>query len=138
MSVYPCSYCGQKSPGRLASIYSAWFLADGTRTAWKQRGCVRCVVSRFQTLLAHSTDDSYAMTMCPACGMNSHEDLDPIYVSVYLPKQEPREYQLTTDSACAARLRLTLQDRAERLPDRLDRSLNGAANEPDPWLTVLA
>lgn len=138
MSVFPCSYCGQRVPGRLASIYSAWFLADGSRTAWKQRACAPCVTQQLRSLLAHAADDSSAVTACPACGSDALQDLDPIYLTVYLPKQEPREFALTTDGACAVSLRLRLQERAERLPDRDGRGSRGFGDgADDPWEAAL-
>lgn len=137
MSVYPCSYCGQRVPGRLASIYSAWFLADGSRTAWKQRACAPCVGRQLRSLLAHAAEENSAVTACPACGSDASNDLDPIYLTIYLPKQEPREFALTTDGACAVTLRLRLQDRAERLPDRQGDHSQGLSSNPDEWGGVL-
>jgi hypothetical protein len=118
MSVYPCAGCGQRVPGRLASLYTAWFLADGSRTAWKQRLCASCVGSQLKPLLAAALEPSPDVTACPACGKDASNDLDPIYLTLYLPKQESREFALTTCASCAVKLRLRLQDRAERLPDR--------------------
>jgi hypothetical protein len=139
MSVYPCAGCGQRVPGRLASVYSAWFLADGSRTAWKQRLCAPCVSGKLRSVLAHAADDTSAVTACPACGKESSEDLDPIYLTVYLPKQEPREFALTTCASCAVTLRLDLQDRGERLPDRNGSESYRDRNEgADPFEGVLA
>jgi hypothetical protein len=139
MSVYPCAGCGQRVPGRLASIYSAWFLADGSRTAWKQRLCAPCVRSSLRNMLASAADSTSAVTACPACGSESASDLDPIYLTVYLPKRDPREFALTTCGPCAVRLRLSLQDRAERLPDR-NGGDTGRSNrdEDDPFAEALA
>lgn len=138
MSVFPCSYCGQRVPGRLASIYSAWFLADGSRTAWKQRACAPCVQRELRSLLAHAADESSAATACPACGSNASETLDPIYLSVYLPKQDPREFALTTCAACAVMLRLRLQEQAQRLPDRDAAAANASGRSvTDEWSSAL-
>lgn len=139
MSAFPCSVHGRKVDGRMASIYSAWFLANGERTAWKQRVCVDCVRSHLAPLLAHASEDSPDAVACPACGSDASEDLDPIYLTVYPPKQERREYALTTCAPCAVTLRLRLQERAERLPNR--NGFNGTSkdtDEPDDWAGVLA
>lgn len=139
MSVYPCAGCGQRVPGRLASLYSAWFIADGSRTAWKQRLCAPCVGRQLRSLLVSAQQATDFVTACPACGKDSSGDLDPIYLTLYLPKQESREFALTTDAACAAILRLSLQDRAERLPDRsLSNGDSAAPSDPDEWNAVLA
>ncbi len=134
MSVFPCAACGQRVPGRLASLYSAWFLADGARTAWKQRLCAPCASQRLGSLLRHAQDSPPDVTLCPACGSASTADLDPIYLTLYLPKQDPREFALTTCAPCAVRVRLDLQDRAEKLPDRNGGSGGGfKAEGEDPW-----
>ena len=137
MSAYPCSGCGQKSRGRLASLYSAWFLADGSRTAWKQRLCAPCVKSRLGELLASAQQESGLVTACPACGSDASTSLDPIYLTLYLPKQEPREFALTTDASCAARLRLSLQDHADRLQNRPSYDV-GHRQDDDDWAGVVA
>lgn len=137
MSVFPCAGCGQRVPGRLASLYSAWFLADGSRTAWKQRLCAPCVMRKFKPLLAAVASKSSDVTACPACGKNAAEDLDPIYLTLYLPKQEPKEFALTTDTTCAVTLRLSLQDGAERLPDRQQSSGFGGDRGNDEWGALL-
>lgn len=137
MSMYPCGRCGRRTPGRLASLYSAWFLADGRRTAWKQRVCVECVATGLRALLASAGEASDSLVMCPACGVDSSGSLDPIYLTVYLPKQEAREFALTTCASCAVTLRLSLQERAERLPDR-EQGFTRAEVGADEWLSVLA
>jgi DNA-directed RNA polymerase subunit RPC12/RpoP len=138
MSVYPCAVHGQRISGRLASLYSAWFLADGSRTAWKQRICANCVRSTLVELLAHAADSITDVVACPACGSDSSADLDPIYCTLYLPKQDPREYALSTCGPCAAKLRLRLQDGAQRLPDRNGGSAGGSSQaEDDSWAGIL-
>jgi hypothetical protein len=134
MSVYPCSVCGKRHSGRLASLYSAWFLADGGRTAWKQRVCAPCVRSTLANLLGNALASPQDVTVCPACGSESSNDLDPVYVTLYLPKQEAREYALTTCGPCAVQVRLKLQDGAQRLPDRNGGGAGSSrAAEDDDW-----
>jgi hypothetical protein len=118
MSLFPCSVCGVKPYGKLAVVYSAWFNAEGQRNAWKQRLDVSCAQQTLATVLANASDSSPDVVMCPACGKDASEDLDPIYLTLYLPKQPKREYALTTDAPCAAQLRLILQQGAAKLPDR--------------------
>lgn len=120
MSVYPCSACRQRKPGKLASAYWAWFNADGERSAWKARYCPACANDVFSKLFetlraADGTSDVFA---CLSCGASAQEDSDPIYLTLYLPGKEPTEYALQLDSACAAKLRIPITTQAERLPDR--------------------
>jgi hypothetical protein len=120
VSVYPCSVCRQRKPGKLATAYWAWFNADGGRSAWKVRYCPVCAVESLQTLLLQlrETDGTSSVFACVSCGMDASEDSDPIYLTLYLPGKEPTEYALQLDSACAARLRIQITNGSERLPDR--------------------
>ena len=140
MSRFPCSRCGQRVLGRVASLYWAWFNADGARTAWKQRLCVACVKSTLRELLSHAQDSTPDVCSCPACGSESTPDLDPIYLNLYLPRTDGQEFALTTCGPCAAKLRLIAQDGAEKLPDRSGTSGGGfnRDDKPDEWAEVLA
>lgn len=127
----PCSACGTRSGGKLASLYWAWFRVDGERTAWKQRLCVECTRTSLVTLLEHSTQDSSILTMCPACGADASSDLDPIYLTLYLPKADPLSYELPTCAPCAARIRIAAQVGAQKLADRQQRS--SSSSDVSAW-----
>lgn len=129
MSAFPCSACGQKRPGRMASLYWAWFLTDGARSAWRQKLCYHCATDRLGPLMvslsrAEDAADAFA---CLACGGNCANDSDPVYLTLYLPQREVQEYSLQLDGACAAKLRIQAQEGAERLPDR-----GGEVRGPSP------
>ncbi len=133
-SAYPCSMHGHKISGKLATLYSAWFRADGERTAWKQRLCADCVRQQLGLVLQHAAEENSAVTACPACGKDSSEDLDPIYLTLYVPKQESREFALTTCASCAATLRVQLQAGAVRLPNRGGSTgRESSADDSDDW-----
>lgn len=136
MSVYPCSVCGQRVVGRLCSVYHAWFNADGGRVAYKQRLCVQDLIAQMKPMLIAAAENSADLIRCPSCGSDSSDDLDPIYSTVYLPKQEPKEYQLTTCGSCAAKARILMIRGAEKLPDRGGDSLNNNGGASD-WGGVL-
>jgi hypothetical protein len=133
MSAIPCSVCKRKVPGKLASAYWAWFMADGGRSAWKCRYCLVCAEDALSVLLNaprvyESSTETFA---CASCGMDAQEDSDPIYCTLYLPGKEPMEYALQLDSACAAKLRIPIIAQGERLPDR-----GGLVRGPSPSLTA--
>lgn len=60
--------------------------------------------------------------------------MDPVFLTLYLPKQDVREYELATDAACAAFLRTSIVDKGTKLEDR-----RGTSGPPttgptdDPW-----
>jgi hypothetical protein len=129
MSVFPCSNCRQRKPGKLATAYWAWFLADGERSAWKLRYCPACAEDALLKLLnqVRGMDGTSDVFACVSCGTNAAEDSDPIYLTLYLPGKEPTEYALQLDGACAARLRIPVTTHGERLPDR-----GGLVRGPSP------
>jgi len=111
-------------------------MADGNRTAWKQRLDADCLVATYGSLLGKSNSDSTDDDTCVACGGTSASDWDPVFLNLYLPKQEVREYELHTCAACAAKLRITMQQGAERLEDRSTRSPSPSAPSTDAFANL--
>jgi hypothetical protein len=129
VSVYPCSSCRQRKPGKLASAYWAWFNADGARSAWKLRYCPGCAPDALSIVLAASrlSAENSNVFACVSCGADSSPDSDPMYLTLYLPGREPMEYALQLDTACAAKLRIPITTQGERLEDR-----GGVVRGPSP------
>jgi hypothetical protein len=129
VSVFPCSSCRQRKPGKLATAYWAWFLADGERSAWKVRYCPACAQESLLALLTSLRElgESQDVFACISCGASASADSDPIYLTLYLPGKEPMEYALQLDSACAAKLRIPVTTHGERLADR-----GGLVRGPSP------
>jgi len=136
MSFYPCSHCGQRIHGKLASIYSNWFTDSGDREAWRIRLCVGCLTALMGSLKNGSSGDSSGLTVCPMCGSDSSQNLDGIYLTCYVAKQPEREYALTTCVSCAASLRERLQFGADRLGDRNAVAAATAQNASAAWDSV--
>jgi hypothetical protein len=133
MSVYPCSVCRQRRPGKIAAAYWAWFLEDGSRSAWKMRYCLECAQESLSVLLSASLPQGTESTVfdCISCGASAVQDSDPMYCTLYLPGKEPTEYALQLDGACAAKLRIPITAQGERLPDR-----GGVVRGPSPSITA--
>jgi len=133
MSVLPCSVCRQRKPGKMASAYWAWYLADGGRSAWKLRYCVACFRQEVGSLLTtlRGLGEMDSPSACVSCGAETKDDSDPIYLTLYLPSREPEEFALLLDAACAAKLRSPLTTTGERLPDR-----GGVVGGPPPSTTA--
>jgi hypothetical protein len=129
MSVYPCTFCKQRKPGKLANAYWAWFKMDGERSAWRVRLCLGCAPGHLAILLSSSelTPENSNVFACVSCGADASEDSAPMYCTLYLPKKEPMEYALQLCGACAVRLQATISTSAERLPDR-----GGVVRGPSP------
>jgi hypothetical protein len=133
MSVFPCSMCRQRKPGKLATAYWAWFLADGERSAWKLRYCPNCAVESLSKLLQQlrGMGEESSPSSCVSCGMDTNEDQDPVYLTLFLPGREPEEFALLLDSVCAVKLRSPISEHGERLPDR-----GGVVRGPSPSTTA--
>jgi HSP20 family molecular chaperone IbpA len=129
VSVYPCSVCRQRRPGKMATAYWAWFNADGNRSAWKQRFCASCAVDGLRALLStlKNADSDSNVFACVSCGADASEDSDPVYLTLYVPGQEPQEFALQLDGPCAVNIRARAQSGAERLADR-----GGLVRGPSP------
>jgi len=136
VSAFPCSIHGQKVRGRLATLYNRWPNLDGTWSRWKQRLCVDCATALLVPLKAGMSAESLDRSVCPVCGKDSSADQSPIFLSVYLPKQEPREYALTTCVSCATSLQGSLRDGAIPLPDRGGFDSGARAPELEDWSEV--
>src|SRR5690242_17899887 len=117
VSFLPCTFCGQRDRGKLAGIYAYWYESDESRTAYKCRSCVACLMDLLGSLKASASSESSSVCVCPMCGEDASTNLSGVFLTIYPPKQPEREYALTTDTSCANSLRARLSV-GERLPDR--------------------
>lgn len=110
-----CSRGCEPQAEPLCWTVSAWNRADGVRVAYKQKLCLACVGTTLAPM--HVASESPSMT-CPACGIDTADDMDAVYVS-WIPRGVG---VLKTDAPfcppCAARYRLWAQEGAEFLEDR--------------------
>jgi DNA-directed RNA polymerase subunit RPC12/RpoP len=138
VSVYPCSNCGQRVKGKLSTTYNAWFDESGERACYRQRLCVRCLTALAEYLKAGQSDSSLDVTACPVCGSDSSTSLDPIYMTVFVPQHEPKEFALTTCASCAGTLRPSLMEGASKMGDRgVGGGLGPHSNNVSEWDSVL-
>lgn len=138
MSFFPCSQCGQRERGKLAALYSNWFDDNGDRQAWRQRYCVACLTALMGLLKNGTSQDCESVTCCPMCGKDASQNLSGIYLTIYPPRSQEREYALTTCATCAATLRQHLQTSADKLGDRgigaaAPMQTQGPAWDEVPW-----
>lgn len=55
---------------------------------------------------------------CGSCGIATADDFDPIYMTIYLPQQEPKELILANCGSCSASSWPTLTEGGEPLVDK--------------------
>lgn len=129
-----CGLCEARPRGeKLASMYWAWFNSEDERSAWKLHCCKNCMIEAFGSLLVKSNSDSTDEDTCVGCGGTLESDLDVVFLTLYLPKQEPREFELETCASCAARLKAPIQNGGEKLPDRSGRGPSPEAPSSGTW-----
>ena len=133
MSIRKCSMCQKRAIGKLATSYNAWFNVEGTRICYRQRLCLPCLSQAYKTLLANARLTSEDDSTCPGCGGSSENDAAPVYLTVYLPKQEPRDFELAFDAACAAKMYAVMSEGGELMPDRQASGVGPEAPQPSPW-----
>jgi hypothetical protein len=90
-------------------------------------------MENFGSLLANTKEDSTGPSICPACGGTSTDDLDPVFLKLYLPKMPEREFELATCAACAANLLGLTQVGATDLENRQPSAGAPSPSEPSAW-----
>jgi hypothetical protein len=55
---------------------------------------------------------------CPVCGISTEHDMDPCYVTAYLPGQGKSTFEFPTCAACAVTVRARAQQGATKLEVR--------------------
>lgn len=126
MSVYPCSRHGARAPGKLASVYWAWFLADGERRAYRERLCIPCFA---QYVVAINIEAENAPESCPVCHASTAGDADPVFATVFRPGSDPEETIWNTCGVCAVEVRAPIV--ASGIPLE-DRNLGTSGEGPRP------
>jgi hypothetical protein len=124
VSLYPCSMCGARPQGKLASTTWAWNLADGKRVAWRQRLCTQCFILHVQSIPLLPSDAPLA---CPNCGISTAEDMDPVYCTAFVPGVGKYSLEWPFCGACAVTVRAAAQENAQRLESGDDSSGAGGS-----------
>jgi len=136
VSLFPCSACGERAPGKLSNATWAWFRADNTRVAWRQKLCVACYLANVAAIEQATRDDPLN---CPMCHTDAGEQMDPCYLTIFLPGVGALRLEMATCSPCAVEVRNRAMAGATQLDDRLASS-GGQSPSPqtNPALSVWA
>ena len=134
MSLIPCSSCGQRVVEKLSQVTWAWQRADRVRVAYRQRLCLACYVANVLGLDVEWMPGQ--PVTCPACHINSEDDMDPVYATAYVPGSGKLQYELGLCGPCAVEIRNRAMAGAEFLPDRPGGGVSGApdtGSRTDAW-----
>lgn len=124
MSLFRCSACGERPVGqKLAQATWAWWNAANERVAWRQRLCVACYASTLAPLSVEAERAAQEVTtgdalVCPMCHSISEDDMDPVYVTTFVPGHGPIRLELPLCGPCAVEIRNRAMAGATRLADR--------------------
>ena len=127
MSLVRCTGCGQRIAEKPTTVYWGWRLADGRRSAWRSKLCPECVTWKIVPLNVER--DPEERLTCPQCGIDTEDDMDPVYGAVYFPRYGREDVEAPFCGPCAAVYRIWIQERSARLDDRLEA---GAGLQPPP------
>lgn len=90
-------------------------------------------MENFASLLGNASEDSTGPSICPACGGTSTDDLDPVFLKLYLPQQAEREFELATCAACAVSLLELTRIGATELENRQPAAGAPSPSAPSAW-----
>ena len=115
MVLVRCTGCLERNQPKYAQVTFSWRRADNVRVAYRARLCNGCWAQQVAPL--DRVYDGTDRLTCPNCGIDTEDDMDPIYTTSFLP-----EYgKFTTESpfcaSCAAIYRIWVLDHAELLSD---------------------
>jgi hypothetical protein len=115
MSLFPCSSCHERKPGKFSSVTWAWWRADNVRTAHRQRLCVDCYIMNVAGLDSAAREEPLN---CPSCHTDPDDQMDPTYVTSFIPGIGPVRLELATCAPCAVEVRNRALVGAVKLDDR--------------------
>ena len=115
MSLIPCDYCGTRVPEKLAQVTTAWYRADGERVAYRQRLCTACYCTN---VLPLDKETDFKELKCPACGISTEHDMDPVYATAYVPGAGRQQFEFPTCAACAVHIRSRAQKGGAKMENR--------------------
>jgi len=125
--------CHTRGSDKLTQVYWAWTRADAVRTAYKSRLCRGCVAEKLGTLLV--LDYGSGRLTCPQCGIDTEDDYDAVYGTVYVAGYPPMQLEAPFCGACSAMYRVWIHDTGAPLEDR--RGADVGPSLPPDGATVL-
>jgi hypothetical protein len=115
-----CGSCGVAGTDKLSSVYWAWLQADHRRVAYKQKLCFGCFCEQLLPLISAAMEP---VLICPACGIETVDDHDDVYVTYCVPGQAKAQSEWPLCGPCAVVVRNKALVGAERLDDRESQGL---------------
>lgn len=129
MGLIPCSFCQERPGEKLSQVTWAWNPRPKERIAYRQKLCLKCFVTNVLGL--DKPIEAKGPLTCPSCGTDTEFDMDPVYVTAFIPGSGKMQLELALCGSCAVEIRVRAQTHAELLPEREPES-RGLAPGPSP------
>jgi len=126
----PCSVCRTRDYDKLSQVTWAWNPVPRQRVAYRQRLCVGCFAGR--VLVMDREIDPQARLVCPACGIDTEADMEPVYATAYVPGVGKMVYEWPLCPTHSDIVRAAAQEGAELLPEREPESRGQAPSTAPP------
>jgi hypothetical protein len=100
--------------------------------AFRQRLCLACFAMTVAPLEVATREFTGT---CPACGIDTTQDMDPVYCTTYVPGLGPLRLEMPLCAPCAVEVRNRAQKGATIPEDRDPTSLGRGprTDAPSPW-----
>lgn len=114
MSLQLCSSCHKRQPGKYANTTVAWWNAANKRLAYRLKVCVECFAERIEPIRLSLLENEIN---CPYCHLDCTEDMDPCYITCFIPNFGKLQLEMGTCAVDAVVLRSWAVESGELLQD---------------------
>jgi hypothetical protein len=125
-----CSECTRRTGEKTTHTTIAWRTGDDERVAYLLHLCGQCFGARVGSQWRDY--QGVERLTCPACGIDTEDDHDDVYVTAYIPSYGEFKLEVPFCGACAALYRIWAQEHGQRRESQL-----GASTGPQTHPTGL-
>lgn len=115
MSSDPCSRCGERCRGKMASLYFSWYPDRDHRTSFLVKSDPECAAQLLVPLLTRRDDQ---LLLCPECDTPLNDSAAKTYLTAYIPRKEQYDDTYETCASCADAFRDRMSFGGRLQPDR--------------------
>jgi hypothetical protein len=114
VSLQRCSGCQERKPGKYANTTVAWWNVANKRLAYRLKLCKDCYGETIEPVRLNNLENELS---CPYCHTEPGDDMDPTYVTMFIPNFGKMQLELATCAADAVQLRSYGVEHGELLQD---------------------
>ena len=114
MSLQKCSGCQERKPGKYANVTVAWWNAENKRLAYRMRLCRDCYLEAINDVQINVHENEFS---CPYCHTEPGDDMNPTYITAFLPNYGKLQLECATCAQDSIILRSFAVEKGELLQD---------------------